>query len=239
MDEQRKQELLARFKNAPSGLKKRIVLQEPLWEKQPGESLRQWEAFVRFRDMETSERSIVGVAKLMKRHPQVIQRYATTNKWHVRVEAYELYNDRIRLQVFEKSKRERAEIQMQLAQGMAMLGGHHIQTKLELVETAKQNPEVVVEISDKDAVHMIDAGIKWMRTLDGQATQHILIETPQMAQERMLREAVADVTELYRLDPRIALEQRIAWAAEDYQLDPNELTSAVHGYIDETENVEM
>lgn len=233
---------------APAGLladpnrlkvRKTIVLREPYWEKQFRESAKQYQAFEIGLKMEPTEREIMKIAQQLGRHPSLVYRWSTMNKWSVRFEAYDQKNLRERLDLYEKGKRERYEMELELAQTFAFVGGTRAQDLYKLIKAREQDPSIELTISDKDAAHWAEFGIKWMRLLDNLPTEHMLVETPQMMQERMLREAVADITELYRLDPRIALEDRIKWASEDYQLDPQELASAVHGYIDESEKVEM
>jgi hypothetical protein len=223
----------------PQGKKKTLVLTEPYWEKQYMETAKQFAAFVMYRDTPALEREMIEIARRLKKHHQVIYKWANMNKWRVRAGAYDLKIDRDLRAIAEKSKRERFEMQMELAQGLAMVGGAAVQQKLSAIKAREENPDIPFEMTDKDAERWIDSGMKWMRVLDNLPTGHMVIETPEMMKERLLREAVADVTELYRLDPKISLEDRIKWAVEDYPgLDEDLLSAAVHGHIEQVSAME-
>ena len=77
------------------------------WEMQPGETAKQFEAFVAYREME--ERSISKVSKLLNKSIALIGRWSSKNNWVERVAAWDNEKDRIARQEQIKEIRKMRE----------------------------------------------------------------------------------------------------------------------------------
>ena len=87
-------------------------------------------------------------------------------------------------------------MQMEIAQTFAVVGGTRAQDLYQIIQARKEDPtneDFQFTMSDKDAAHWADLGFKMMRTLDQLPTEHIMVETPEMVKERVLRTAVTHV----------------------------------------------
>ena len=64
------------------------------WERQPGETTKQFEAFQAYRDMD-EERSIRAVAKSLDKSRNLIGRWSAANNWVERAAAWDVEKDRL------------------------------------------------------------------------------------------------------------------------------------------------
>lgn len=65
-----------------------------LWERQPGETTKQFEAFAIYRDM-GMDRSLSKVARELSKSKQLLTRWSSANNWVDRCEAYDVEQDRL------------------------------------------------------------------------------------------------------------------------------------------------
>lgn len=65
-----------------------------LWERQPGEGTKPWEAFVIYRDMGT-DRALRKVAKQLQKSITMIGRWSSDWKWQERVAAWDAEQDKL------------------------------------------------------------------------------------------------------------------------------------------------
>jgi len=90
-----------------------------LWERQPGETTKQFEAFQLYRDM-GYERALRAVAKSLNKSLTLIARWSGANNWVERVAAWDKEQDRLNLiqqqKDIAKMRKKHAEL------GFAMVG---------------------------------------------------------------------------------------------------------------------
>jgi len=84
------------------------------WERQPGESLQAWRAFVAYRDMRN--RSLVKVAEQLGESRQLMDRWSSRHQWVARVSAWETEQDRDWARQLTAARRHIAKRHVQTAQ---------------------------------------------------------------------------------------------------------------------------
>lgn len=152
-------------------------LREPEWEKQPGESPKQWAYFQLYRDL-GSERSVTEVANQSDLEPGHLYDIGKRWRWKDRCDAWERHLDEIKVKEYEEAGRTMARRQATL--------GILLQEKAEgalkkLVYDEENQP------SAKDVVVLAEAGVKIERlargekTDDGQTINVILPTLPDWA----------------------------------------------------------
>lgn len=87
------------------------------WERLVNESAKSFEAFVRYRDM-GPDRSLARVAKELGKSTTLIERWSARDAWVVRVEAWEVEQDRLWRQQQIASRREVGKRHLRIANAM-------------------------------------------------------------------------------------------------------------------------
>ena len=124
------------------------------WERQPGETTKQFEAFQVYRDMD-EERSIRSVAKALDKSKNLIGRWSAANNWVDRAAAWDVEKDRLlrieQQKDIKKMRKRHADI------ATAML--------LKAASALKKIPEE--EIKAGDISRMVDIASKLERISRG------------------------------------------------------------------------
>lgn len=213
------------FDSMPKRAKRVLVLRDPLFERQHRESSAAWQAFVLYRDDE-SGRSIRKVGQELGKSEALISRWSSHWKWTVRVQAYEAEKDRERLALAKKSRIDAIERQLKLASDLLTIVGAHVKDKLERIAAGE------LPLSALEIVRWLEIGVKIERLALGEPTEHTMTDTPEMAQERRLRDAVATVRDSMREDPALQQELVIEWAVQEFNVDLARLLEAVSVQVD-------
>ena len=127
------------------------------WERQHGETPKQWEAFVVYRDMEN--RSLRKVADALSKSGALIDRWSSANNWVERVAAWDDEKDRIARQEQIKDIRKMRDRHAKGAQAMF--------TKA-LQGLKELKPE---ELSARDIVSMFAESVKAERLSRGDTSE--------------------------------------------------------------------
>lgn len=127
------------------------------WERQDGETPKQWEAFVVYRDMEG--RSLRKVADVLSKSGALIDRWSSANNWVERVAAWDDEKDRIARQEQIKDIRKMRDRHAKGAQAMF--------TKA-LQGLKELKPE---ELSARDIVSMFAESVKAERLSRGDTSE--------------------------------------------------------------------
>lgn len=137
-----------------------------LWERQPKEGSKRYEAFKRYRDLPYGEenacsRTLAKVAKELGKSPKLIERWSQEDAWVLRVQAYDDHMDNL---AREAQERERVEMAKRHAK-MGML----LQNK-SLHKLQNLNPD---ELSPSQALQMLEQGLRTERLARGEPTENI------------------------------------------------------------------
>jgi len=92
-------------------------IDNPLWQRQPGESSRAFAAFVRYREM-GSDRTHKKVALEMGRSVNNIDQLSTKYKWTVRIKAWDEFLDELKRKTIEKETEEMIKRHIQGSQAI-------------------------------------------------------------------------------------------------------------------------
>jgi hypothetical protein len=198
-----------------------LVLQDPFWERQKGETSKAFAAFVLYRDDE-SGRSLAKVALQLGKSKPLMERWSSHWKWTIRVQAYEAHKDKERLEETRKVRREAIARQLSIGQGLQHVGASVVKNFLDEIEKG-----TIPGLSAKDVKEWIDVGVKIERLALGEPTEHTMSDTPEMAMERRLRDAVTTVRESMRDDPDMPQETLMEWAVIEFNVDLNLLAAAL------------
>jgi hypothetical protein len=82
-----------------------------VWEKQPGERDKRWEAFQIYRDMSPGERTLAKVAFQLGKSETLMERWSAEDGWRSRVDEFDQYLDREATQK-KQVESERAKVEM-------------------------------------------------------------------------------------------------------------------------------
>ena len=125
---------------------------EKIWEQSEYESSKAFEVFRFNRDM-GARRSISNVAKHLGKNDSLISRWSKTYEWVRRVNEYDSYMDKIRLEEREKQTKQFEGMKLNFAMLMTLKGGQ----KIESTDPSK------IKISD--AIRMVNFGVKLEREI--------------------------------------------------------------------------
>ncbi|NMC77687.1 MAG: hypothetical protein GYA60_10425 [Candidatus Methanofastidiosa archaeon] len=130
---------------------------EQMWEQYESEGSKAYEAFACYRDM-GRKRSISKVAKELGKNDSLISRWSKTYEWVHRVNQYDAYMDKVRLEEREKQTKQFEELKLKYGILMTYKGGQILES---------MDPK---KIKISDAIRMVDFGVK----LEREATDHEL-----------------------------------------------------------------
>ncbi len=82
-----------------------------VWEKQPGERDKRWEAFQIYRDMSPGERTLAKVAEVLGKSETLMERWSAEDGWRSRVDEFDQHLDREIVQK-KQVEVERAKVEM-------------------------------------------------------------------------------------------------------------------------------
>ena len=126
------------------------------WERQKGESVKQYHAFEVYRDM-GHERTLAKVAEKLGRAIQTVGNMSSTRRWAARVDAWERHQSKLRLLAAESEVVKMAERHAQIAGGMLSLvatGVLRHQTHL------RENPKAMLAIKDLTVLAKIGSDLE-------------------------------------------------------------------------------
>ncbi len=112
------------LKLLPKNLRPKLLV-EPFYERQKGESQAAFAAFVMYRDSE--KRSYTEVARGLYKSRTLIARFGARWRWQDRIEAWEKYQDALRIEQQAKDKAEVFAMHGALAAAMAGILGQFLQ----------------------------------------------------------------------------------------------------------------
>lgn len=141
------------------------------WERQENETVKQFEAFVCYRDME--ERSQEKVAKVLGKSAQLMSRWSSANNWVERVAAWENEQDRIlRLEQIKdiKKMRKRHADTGALMLSISTMG---LKEMLDMSDPKHPKLKAEIELSPKEIAVLVDSGSKLERLGRGDVTEVI------------------------------------------------------------------
>lgn len=106
-------------------------LREPVWERQRGESTRNFRTFVAFRDLPPSKRKVAEISAGDGRSPLTLRRVATLMRWQERAAAWDDELDRVR--------------RMQQAEAVREMNGRHARNAKALIAVTMQPVQALME----------------------------------------------------------------------------------------------
>lgn len=128
------------------------ILPEP-WERQKGESLKAFEAFATYRDMD--QRSLSKVGRTLGKSKALMERWSSAHEWQKRVAAWDAEQDRIsrqaQIEAIKKMRKEHAAL------ANAML--------VKAAKALKRIPEDDIKASDLS--RLVEVGAKLERISRG------------------------------------------------------------------------
>lgn len=135
-----------------------------LWERQPGETEKPWEAFCVYRDLKNindprSKRSIRQVSEILRKSEGLIERWSSANNWVERVAAWDAEQERIKREIAQKEMQE--EIRRMLKRQAE--AGKFAQVKA--IKALNKLPDE--EVKPSDAARLLDVGSKLERIARG------------------------------------------------------------------------
>jgi hypothetical protein len=196
------------------------ILVEPFWEKQPGESLEIYtKYFVPYRDM-VEGRSYAKLAEKAQRHPKYLQRLAVKYRWRERLGAFDVYIEGERRSNLERARIKANEENARIAKAIKM----QVATRLKDFD--------IRTLGARDLINWFKIAAEVEALALGGPTSRVELDTPEMIQERRLRDAVTDVVTNWKLKPIISLEERAKWAAVDYDVELETLNRAIQTKLD-------
>ena len=154
------------------------------WERQDGETSKQFEAFVVYRDM-GEERSLVKVAERLSKSAQLMSRWSSANNWVERVAAWDGEQDRIlRLEQIKDIKRMRKR-HADMATSMITAAAKGLKKIMEKPEEMKPNDVArLVEVASKlERISRGDVG-DVVEERQGDAIDPVQIYIPTNGRER-------------------------------------------------------
>lgn len=154
------------------------------WERQDGETAKQFEAFVVYRDL-GDERSLVKVAEMLSKSAQLMSRWSSANKWVERVAAWDDEQDRIlRLEQIKDIKRMRKR-HADMAVSMITAAAKGLKKIMEKPEEMKPNDIArLVEVASKlERISRGDVG-DVVEERQGEAIEAVQIYIPSNGRER-------------------------------------------------------
>lgn len=134
------------------------------WERQEGETAKQYEAFCVYRDMKTirdpnSKRSIRLVSEQLGKSEGLLERWSSANNWVERVDAWDMDQERIAREIAQKEAEEEIR-KMRKRQAEA---GKFAQIKA--IKALNRIPDD--EIKPGDVARLLEVGSKLERTARG------------------------------------------------------------------------
>jgi len=222
------------------------VLEEPYYEQQPWEKVGQggkrWRAFQYWISL-GDNRTYAKVSRdLGYSAPGIIEQWAKQDKWPLRLDAYRARQAEVERKTVEAEWKRRAKQVLVLADSSLNILAAEANALMDtLIEKKQAGTMSVKEFTDS----YIAMG-KFLELLQGRATEHVTHDTPQMKQERMLRDAVTIVNDMLTAwdtaHPDEPPEQRAIF--EDLfistqisacpELDRKQLEAAVLGRVDDS-----
>lgn len=130
------------------------MAEEKLWERQPGESAKAYEAFSTYRDM-GSDRSLAKVGQALGKSKAMMEKWSSAHNWVERAKAWDVEQDRIlqkqQMDDIKKMRKRHATI------GESML--------IKAAQALKKIP--IEKITPQDISRMVDVGSKLERISRG------------------------------------------------------------------------
>jgi hypothetical protein len=222
---------------AKTGKRPPLVLEEPYFLQQVGESDLWFGRFVTFRDL-GSERTLTKVAQIYQTEYSGVRAQAKEYKWEIRARAYDTECEKERRALARKLQRKRVERDLSLVDaGKTIVAAEY---RALLKEVVERRGTTGLDFDELTSAY--EKLVKLGRLLIGESTENIQADTAEMANERRLRDAVHDIQQDLQEretshpdespeDRSAWLEQRLDWGAEDYNADRAALAQAVVGYI--------
>lgn len=128
------------------------------WERLHGESAPAFEAFAKYRDM-GADRSLAKVAQELGKSTTLVERWSARDSWVVRVEAWDVEQDRVWRATQIASRRETGRRQLRIANAIQ---GRLVDALARLdIDT----------LTARDIAHWLDVSVKVQRQALGQADQ--------------------------------------------------------------------
>ena len=153
------------------------------WERQDGETPKQYEAFCVYRDMKTirdpnSKRSIRLVSEQLGKSEGLLERWSSANNWVERVDAWDMDQERIAREIAQKEAME--EIR-KMRKRHAEAGKF---AQIKAIRALNRTPDD--EIKPSDAARLLEAGTKLERIARG--------DVGEVIEERQGETAIPPVT---------------------------------------------
>lgn len=197
------------------------ILYEPFWQPQPKESNVVFNYFATYRDMVDEIRSPRKVSAIVKRNPVYISDLSRKWRWAERAHAYDVYLDVQRQLELQQARRKANEQNVKIARA--------VKSKL-TTRLAAIDPD---SLSPRDLITWFKIATEVEALALGGATARVEIDTPDMVNERRLRDAANDVVTSYKLMPDVPIEERAKWAASDYEVSIDALRKVIQTLLDE------
>ena len=134
------------------------------WERQDGETSKQFQAFVIYRDL-AEERSLSKVAKQLGKSTQLMSRWSAANNWVERCAAFDREQDRIARQEQIKEIKKMRKRHANTGALMVSIADKGLRNMLDT--TDKANPKLKYDLNATEIAKLVDAGSKLERISRG------------------------------------------------------------------------
>lgn len=135
------------------------------WDPLDGETSAEWDAFLVYRDLPASERSVAEVARILGRDTSTLPRLrqvAVDRAWERRALAYDAHVDAVRVRAREEAIRRRGQVEAERAEVGALLVDVGRRTLEQFLRPGRS-------ISARDAIRAVELGLPMLRTPEGEA----------------------------------------------------------------------
>ncbi len=200
------------------GVKRKIEV----WDRQPGERGKHWEAFQIYRDLPAGERTLAKVAELLGKSATLMERWSGEDGWVARSHQFDVFVDQ------ETQQRTRFE---RHAKQMAMLDRHTtvaqlVQNKLiGQFQTMSDAEWKVIPFGQKvQAFHLM---AQFERLSRGLPTDSIEVRTPEQIRMQTITEAKLYLNEVRHDFPFVPANEHLRIICDEFEVTPEELGESV------------
>ncbi len=196
-----------------------------VWDKQPGERDKRWEAFQIYRDMSPGERTLAKVAEVLGKSETLMERWSAEDGWRSRVDEFDQHLDRESVQK-KQVEAERAKVEMTERQTKVVVFVQNKAVERFLAITDDEwNKIPTHQLTDI----FLDAA-KFERLSRGLPSDSIELEsaTPERFRQRAITEGKLFLHEIMHDFPNLSEKTCVEIVCKEFDITPEDL-----GYTEE------
>ncbi len=189
-----------------------------VWDRQPGETSKAWNAFLLYRDAPSGERMLKSVSEVLKISVQAVGRWSTKFRWAERVREYDSYVDRSTAQE-KRIETERAKVEMLERHTKSTV---HVQNKV-VNRWLRMSDAEWNKLSIPQTVDIFEKMAKFERLSRGLPTDSIEVRTPEQIRSQQITEAKLYLSELRHEFPQLSDADRLEVVCKSFEVTAEEL----------------